>query len=187
MKKILLLFILFTNFLSAQQTEVDSIISKELKQLKENGIDRFFFLQKFCVGCNETVTANKVECELKYYQLYLFWQENNKSYFRKIEKCNSKKIKISGNFINKFYIQNVDIIKNENVKEYQIGKDEYIMVDHSSFSKFYFFIDGKLITKQIDYFNLESQETPNINYEFNNSLKLVKLNAECSKIIRENK
>ena len=187
MKKKLLFFILFTNFLSAQQTEVDSIISKEVKQLKENGIDKFFFLQKFCVGCDEIITANKVECELKYYQLYLFWQENNKSYFRKIEKCNSKKIKISGNFINKFYIKNIDIIKNENVKEYQTGKDEYIMVDHSSFSKLYFFIDGNLITKQIDYFNLESQETPNINYEYNNSLKLVKLNRECSKIIRENK
>lgn len=173
--------------ISAQETDIDTIVSKQIKYLTENKISEFFIVEKYCNGCIKLIKANEPDCDYGTSRLYVFWKDKSESYFRKIDKCNSAKIKIPDEII-KNYILNINEIEKENVKDYQTGKDSYVTVSHSTFSKFYFMINGNLIVKQFDDFNLTTDDySPNMNYEYNNSLKLIKLGKTCDKIILKKK
>lgn len=183
MKNIILLFLFSTNLISAQETQIDSIVSKQIKYLAENKISEFFIVEKYCNGCIKLIKTNEPDCDYGTSSLYVFWKDKNENYFRKIDKCNSPKIKISDEII-KTYILNINKIEKENVKDYQTGKDSYVSISHSTFSTFYFMFDGNLIVKQFNDFNLTTEDySPNINYEYNNSLELIKLCKTCEKII----
>ena len=186
MKKIILLFLFFTNLILAQKTEIDSIVSKQITVMAENKINEFFIIEKYCDGCI-LHTKKEQKCNYKDSDLYLFWKEENKSYFRKIIKCNNVKIEISDEiFIG--YDAKIDKIKSENVKAYQVNKNTFGGCNNTTYSKYYFIINGKLEVKIFDYYALTTlSEMPNINYDYNNSLELVKLDNVCKKIIRRNR
>jgi hypothetical protein len=179
MKKIILFLLFSINLISAQGTDIDSLISNQIKHLTENKISEFFIVEKFCIGC----IANESDCDYGNTYLYVFWKDKNESYFRKLDKCNSPQTRISDEIINN-YILNINKIEKESVKDYQIGKDDYAIVDHSTVSKFYFRFNGNIIIKEFDYYNLTTENlSPNINYEYNNSLELIKLSKACDKVI----
>lgn len=185
-KTTIFLFLFIFNLISAQETEIDSIISYEIKSLEKNKISTFFIIEKSCTGCIKLIRENEPDCNYGTSKLFVFWKENDGSYFRKIDKCNSSKIKISDEIFNDFLLK-TNRIKNENVIPYQTGKNSYISISHSTFSEFYFMIDKKIERKRYDHFNLTNeQEKPNINFKHNNSLALIKLDKVCEQIILEN-
>ncbi len=127
-----------------------------------------------------------MNCDYGNSSLYVFWKENQQSFFRKIDKCNFSQIEIS-NEIFRNYSEKIINITNESVKAYTLINNDSIEIRHSEFAKYYFVINGKLEVKVFDYFDLTSQsERQNLNYEFNHSLELVKLSKVCDKIILEN-
>jgi hypothetical protein len=183
MKNIILFFLFSTNLISAQETDINTIVSKQIKDLTENKISEFFIVEKYCNGCIKLIKANEPDCDYGTSMLYVFWKDKSGSYFRKIDKCNSPKIKIPDEII-KNYRLNINEIEKENVKDYQTAKDSYVTISHSTFSKFYFMFNGNLIVKQFDDFDLTTEEhSPNMNYEYNNSLKLIKLVKTCDEVI----
>jgi len=187
MKKIIIFLLLFSNVILAQKTETDAIILHKIKELKENQISTFFIVEKYCVGCIKLVKENKRDCDYGTSTLYLFWKENGENFFRRLDKCNSPKIKISDDILSNFSIK-MRSIKIEEIKRYQTGDNNYISLNHSNFSKYYFILDGELETNSFDYFNLTTaEEKPNINFKYNNSLMLVKLDKACDEIITKNK
>ena len=184
MKNILLLFFLFsTGIIIAQGKDIDSAISKELKYLKENKISKFFIIEKDCTGCIKLFKPNEPDCDYGTSNLYVFWKDENECYYRKIDKCNSLSIKITDEIFQNYELK-INKIKNESVKAYKTAEDLHVTIDHPLFSRLYFILDGDLIVKQFDNFNLTNESFgPNINYEYNNSLELVKLIKACDKII----
>lgn len=183
MKKIILLFLFSINLISAQEINTDSIISKQIEILKENKIEEFFVLEKYCIGCVWISNPNGIECDFGTSHIYIFWKDKNESFYKKIDKCNSQKTKVSDKIFNN-YLSKIDVIKKEEIKNYQTENGSNVSINHSTFSKFYFMVNGNLFTKSFDYFDLTSSENnPNINYEYNKSLELIKLNNECDKIL----
>ena len=183
MKNIILFFLFSTNLISAQETDIDPIVSKQIKYLTENKISKFFIVEKYCNGFIELIDANEPDCDYGTSRLYVFWKDKSESYFRKIDKCNSPTIKIPDEIIENYEL-NIKEIEKENVKEYQTGKDNYVIVSHSTFSKFYFMFNNNLIVKQFNDFDITTEDySTNINYKYNNSLKLIKLSKTCDKII----
>ena len=183
---IILLFLLFTSLISAQNTEIDSVISEQILVMKESKINEFFIIEKYCDGC---VLHNKKQqkCNYKDSDLYIFWKEENNSYFRKINKCEYLKVKISAGIFDSFNTK-IEKIKTESVKSYQINQKTIGGCNNTTYAKYYFMVNGKLETKIFDYYSLTTQsEIPNINYDYNNALEIIKLDKVCEKIIRKNR
>lgn len=154
--------------------------------MKESGISEFFIIEKYCDGC---ILHNKkqLKCNYKDSDLYIFWKEENNSYFRKINKCDDLKLKITADIFNGFNTK-VEKIKNESVKSYQINKNTIGGCNYTTYAKYYFIINEELKTKIFDYYSLTTQgEMPNINYDYNNALEIIKLDKVCEKIIRKNR
>jgi hypothetical protein len=187
MKNIIILLLLFlSNMISAQKTEIDSIISHEIKNLKENKISDFFIIEKSCNGCIKLINVNEQDCNYGTSKLFIFWKEKDATYFRNIDKCNSSKIRISNDIFNNFSAKTIRM-KKETIKPYQTNKNSYVSSSHSTFSEFYFVIGNKIERKIYDHFNLTNEkEKPNINFIYNNSLSIIKLAKVCDEIINRN-
>lgn len=187
MKNTTILLLLFlSNMIAAQKTEIDSIISYEIKILEENKISAFFIIEKSCNGCIKLIKENEQDCNYGTSKLFVFWKEKDASYFRKIDKCNSSKIKISNEIFNDFSAKTIRM-KKDTIKPYQTDKNSYVSNSHSTFSEFYFVIDHKIERKIYDHFNLTNEiEKPNINFMYNNSLSIIKLEKVCDEIISRN-
>lgn len=183
MKNLILLFLFSINLISAQNSIADSIITNQIKIFKESNIEEFFILKKYCKGCKSLTNLEDLDCDLDTSHIYIFWKEKDESYYQKISKCKTEKSKISLDIFNN-YLSKIDVIKEENIKNYQTEKSGYISINHSEFSTFYFNTNSNLLKKSFDHFDLTSSENnPNINVEYNKSLELVKLSYECDNII----
>lgn len=192
MKKFLsVIVLLFATQFYAQS--IDSIIKKRSENFALNGIKDFLFYETYCVGCSRIIEEKDINCYLQRSNLYVFWKENEKSFFQEIKRCETSKIKINNKII-KFYLKNAVEIQNENIERYKIGKDSIVgnkiyskirSVDHGFHTKTYFYVDSNLIEKHIDEFCLKTdKKEPNINYEHNNNLKMVKLAKYCFKEVK---
>jgi hypothetical protein len=188
MKKSLTVLILFIASCGySQQSAIDSVISHQINALKNRQVKTFFILERYCVGCIKLQQSNKKDCDYGTSKLYLFWKENGLSYFRELNRCESPKIKIANELFNNYEVT-MRSIKVEKVKNYQTSDNGFTSIDHSTFSQFYFILDGKTETKRFDYFDISTNDhEPNINYQYNNSLAIVKLDQACEEVIKKNK
>lgn len=192
MKKFLsVIVLLFGTQFYAQS--IDSIIKKRSENFALNGVKVFFYYEKYCVGSIKSTKKNEIDCSLKSSNLYVFWKENGKSFFQKINLCENPKIKISNKIVG-FYLKNSVIIQKENIERYKTGKDSIVgnkiyskiqTSPHSCHSKIYFYNNSDLIEKHISEFDLTNGSMqPNINFEYNNNLKMVKLAKYCFKEVK---
>jgi hypothetical protein len=185
-KTITLLFLCFSSVTFAQKTEIDSVVSKEIAIMKARGISEFFFKEKFCDGCIMH-NRRKQKCNFKDSDLYVFWKEENNSYFRKLNKCDTVKVKLAAEILVDFDAT-LTIIKNESVKSYLLNKNTIRGCSHTTYSKYYFIINEILVTMIFDDYSLTTDsEQPNINFAYNNALELIKLDKVCEKIIHKNR
>ena len=184
MKILLLVILVSVNAVLGQSSDAETIFRKEKEKMDSAEISKFFMIEKYCVGCYYS-DQSKLNCMYDGSTLYFFWSDNKRSYLKSIGKCDSPTVEISNDVL-EFYDSNIHVIKNETVKHYQSNNASYISVDHSSFSKFYFSLDGMLVTKLIDHFDLESGNSENINYQHNNSLKIVTFEKACDEKIEKN-
>jgi hypothetical protein len=186
-KTITLLFLCFSSVTFAQKEVIDSVISHHIKVLKENQVSTFFILEHYCLGCIKLSKSKQKDCDYGTSKIYLFWKENGVSYFRKLDRCDSPKIKITNELFSNYAIT-MRSIKVEKVKYYQTSENGFTSIDHSTFSQFYFILDGKTETNRFDYFDISTDDKkPNINYQYNNSLAIVKLDQACQEVITKNK
>ena len=186
-KTITLLLLCISSVTFAQKKVIDSVISHHIKVLKVNQVSTFFILEHYCVGCIKLHKSKQKDCDYGTSKIYLFWKENGVSYFRKLDRCDSPKIKITNELFNNFAVT-MRSIKVEKVKSYQTSESGLTSIDHSTFSQFYFILDGKIETNRFDYFDISTDDMKsNINYQYNNSLAIVKLDLACQEVIKKYK
>ncbi|WP_289661400.1 hypothetical protein [Flavobacterium panacagri] len=191
MKQLFIVVLLFfTNHFFGQS--IDSIIKKKSDEFRLKGVKDFFYYESYCVGSIKIVKKDQIDCSLDKSDFYVFWKEKGKSHFEQFTRCENPKVKIS-NRIMDFFVNNVASMHKEEVERYKRRKDSLVgnkrysflrMVSHSCYRKFYFYEGDSLIEKRISQFDLSNEkESPNINFEQNNNLKIVKLSKECDEVI----
>ncbi len=192
MKNVILL-ILILNFGScAIKKDIDRKEKKELTLLKiTESFDKkklnYIGLKKYCNSGIRIEKSNKKDCRNCYSknEIYIFWNDNEKSYVQKFDNCSEFNIiEISDFNTNEFLKNNTKELQTNKVERYKINQDTYRTQSHSCFRSF-ILNDGQIkYEKRFDVLNLTG-ENDNLNYKRNNSLKLIELEKKLNKIIHK--
>ncbi len=141
--------------------------------------------KKNCIGINRLEKATKINCRNCYSKndIYIFWNDHEKSYVQKFDNCSAfNSVIISGFTPNEFLKKNTTELQTNVVGGYKINKDSYIGTSHSCYRNF-IVNDGLLkYEKGFDVLKLTG-ENENLNYKLNNSLKIVALEKILNGII----
>lgn len=119
------------------------------------------------------------------YPLFLFWNENGKTWIQKFDNCGEYfLLELNDSKIADFVSKNFEIIKSEKIKYYRTDKNMISIIDHSTFKQFLIVKSNIEIYNHFDIHNLSNDsDDPNINYQYNNNLKIVKLDKMIKKEI----
>ncbi|AZQ44184.1 hypothetical protein [Nonlabens ponticola] len=171
-------------------------ISQIQSSMKEMGVKDYFIVQYIQYG---TITfikkgySKKKVCLPKrtYYQLFAFWNKNESNFIQKFDNCGKfEPIKLSQSEPLEYYLDNKQEIIISEVKQYQIGENEYTTVTHQPLRYYWFTAENKNYTSDFDKFDLTTSidstsfiSKPNLNYEYNQELPIVKLNKKAEDLI----
>ncbi|WP_276368670.1 hypothetical protein [Chryseolinea sp. H1M3-3] len=206
------LMISISAFSQKFELSIDSIIDLEIEKHKTRNISTIGYTKMACVNYGITATA------------YLFWYENDKTFFQKFSDSEYDKnpvqrfrpIEIIDSIFFAFYNANGDQLLSEEAESFAYRSDStrqlYVSRPHSCFRSFKVFTKGKVLHKYFDFFDLREfkedkidnsklskeriQElkqmgwevdppTRNINFETNNTLKIVEWDLLISEFIEQ--
>jgi hypothetical protein len=193
MKNFIIPFLALISFqLCLSQTEIPREQTQpEVDFFKKNKITEYFFISTICHS--DIYTAkNETNCDKDNEQLFVFWEENETFFYRRIDRCTSTKYVLPERIFSIFKNQK-KIFTLETVKPYQLetyssdlGKTFYsdVTIDHSCISTFQFWHDGYIYIKTFNWFDLTNnkEESENANYTMNNNLKFIQLVKMCKEI-----
>ena len=141
--------------------------------------------KKNCIGVNRLEKATKINCRNCYSknEIYIFWNDREKSYVQKFDNCSAFNVVIISGFKpNEFLKKNTTELQTNEVGGYKINEDTYLSTAHSCYRNF-IVNDGILkFEKGFDVLDLTG-ENENLNYKINNSLKIVALEKILNGII----
>ena len=193
----LLLAMLFSTLSIAQKnTEMKpySIISEMTQTLDNQNIKNYFYTNRTCLGDTRIIKLNEEDkcfTNGNFSEYYLFWQEDSTTYITKADNCGPFiKLKLSNNELFDFFMENRQALENNSVKEYKVANPEN---DPTQRTKVYpcsheFSFTTPMGTfgqkfKEFDLTNDSKQS--NLNYEYNQQLKLVALDKMIDEVIAE--
>lgn len=161
------------------KTELETYTT--INELRKKNID-FVAYKDYSVGSirllNSEDLNNCTNC-LDKFSIFLLWEENEIEYLQIFDNCgNFYPVKLINRDILKFTKQNLETLNAERVKFYQENKNTVVLTYHSRFKKFLISVKDREIYNYFDTYNLKSNsEKPNLNYLFNQNLKLIRLNS----------
>lgn len=197
---IILLLIFNLTFGQKEIDRTDSLILEFKSELEKKGISDFFVVKRVTYGSAYIYDLNDPNsCKPNgfFFTMYAFWKNGKDSYVKKFDNCGGfNSLKLSNSQPIELYKKNIEKLKYEKVKSYQlkhdsIGKNGLIYknvsyASHQPQRYFWFFTKSAEFTNNFDTYNLTNEkENPNLNYKSNNELSIVKLNAICDEIINE--
>lgn len=177
------------NIISDFQSELKMFPKiEEFKNRKVN----FIALKKYSIGSVKLLRANDINNCLNCispFSIYLIWKEHENQYIQIFDNCgNFLPLEVENKNILDFANTNFNIINSEKIKYYQEDKKTISLISHSSFSEFLISKNGMEIYNYFDIYNLRTNsEKPNLNYEYNQNLKIVKLNNLIEEEIEKKK
>jgi hypothetical protein len=187
MQKYIFIFFLISSLAFGQNSndQTNTYIKKFRKEMKKKNIIEFFLVNHVQHGIVPGI--NKV---------YAFWREENKYYLKAFDKSGEfLPIKLTDERALIFYLENYGKIKVEEVERYKRKPDsivngkKYSFLTSQSHSalRYFTFYNGKVKFEKFldEHWLTTNKENPNINYETNSKLALVKLNSICNDVIYE--
>ena len=177
------------------QTQV--LIARFEQEMREDSITSYFILKKIRYGTVRLIDLgdpNSCRTNEYYFSMYGFWKNGNDTWIKKYDNCGAyNALKLPDSKPMDFFQANLDQLKNQEVKRYNTRTDSsgnsdsylpFVWQSHSPL-RFYWFNHGMTrFDKNFATFNLSTNsESVNVNYEYNNSLALVTLNALCEDLI----
>jgi len=198
MKKLcfLLLFLFtYSGFSQNDKKKVNDLVDQFSEELNENEIDTYFYSNRYCNG--KTVMFKNTDGSMcfsngTYYEVYFFWKEDDQVKMKKIDNCGRyKSIKINDDLVFDVFSENIDLLKFEEVKGYEVENPENVPVKRSDvfpcFREFTFYNNDDSFKKEYNLFDLTSESKyENINYKQNRSLVVVDLDQIIEALIRDN-
>lgn len=186
----LILFLFLCSCATKKSVEVDNVVKYKLKTVAVTYDAKklsYIGLQKYCIGGFRMEKPNEKGCEncKSKNEFYIFWSENDKSFVQKFDNCSEfHKLEISDFNPIEFLKSNANELKSESIKRYQIDEETYSTVSHSCFRN-YVFNDGQnKYEKKFDIYDLTG-ENINLNFNYNNGTRLIKLDTQLNGIIAE--
>lgn len=188
-----LFFILLTIPLLAQKDKaaVDAKVIEFAQKLEARGIATYFTTQRYCEGETQMfVMADGSRCFSKgtYAASYILWSENGRPMIKKIDNCGMfASSGIEANLYSFFEDNAADLQKNK-VKPYEIENSAGGPISRTEINNchraFQFVAGGVKSMQAYNSFDLTNEaREPNINFEYNNALKVVALDAMLDKVI----
>ena len=172
---------------NVQEKEKSEFTFSELTKRFDSKKVEYIGVKKYCVGSIRLNSLGPNDCPKCFSKndIYFFWTENGKFYVQKFDNCSEfNTVEIFDFKPTEFLKNNTAELQSESVKSYQVDKDTYSTVSHSCFRN-YNLNDGQTkYEKKFDTYDLTG-EKDNLNYESNNSLKLIELDNKLNKIISE--
>ncbi len=195
MKKLLLAIFVITSLqLSAQNDEayVDKLVNEFTVKLEERGIANWFSNKRFCTGSIEMFQMeNGRMCTSRgtYFEVYVLWEEEGTTMIKKIDNCGLfYSIPLKSNELMEFVHTNYSDLQLNSVKPYKANNITGKPVSRTSVQpckrSFYFKKDGSGMTQNYGLYDLTtSKEHPNTNYNYNNGIKIVRLDKNLDEVI----
>lgn len=142
-------------------------------------------LKKHCEGQILIETKDLKDCSNCYSknEIYIFWNENEKSYVQKFDNCSKFNSVEIFDFNPKEYLKiNTTQLQSENIKKYRNDNDTNLSISHSCYRNYVFNFKQTKYQKAFDLFDLMG-ENKNLNFEYNNSTRLIELDKTLNEII----
>ena len=188
MKNVLLGVLLLLSSLSFAQhdeTYVDKLVSEFTTSLKSRDINTHLLSKRYCQGRIEMFKLeNGSMCSSKgtYYAVYLFWEEEGKSMIKKIDNCGLfYSLELNDNNVMAFINRYKSEIKSNPVKPYKMtttASGPILSTEIHACNREIEFSDTPDVSFEQSYrlFDLTNDaKEANLNYVFNNKLKVVEL------------
>lgn len=200
MQKSLIIILLLIFNLTFGQEKIDpteSLISEFKTEMEEQGVSDFFVLKRITYGTAYIFDLDDPNlCNPKgvYFTMYAFWKNGKESYVKKFDNCGGfNSIKLTNSKPLEFFKNNFVNLNEQEVEKYKFKPDSFAKGKTYSFNttqshsplRYYWFCQDKIqFDKNFDKFDLTTKpNNKNLNFESNNSLAIVKLNAICEEII----
>jgi hypothetical protein len=188
---IVLLFIGLTSFGQLVKRKVYITVDS----LKTSSVDTFLLYSKSCTGCSYTDTCSKEP------SIFLFYRKGGFTFVKKYSYCRqSETVQVTNPDPLNYYIQHSSSINLEEIKRpsyYQNIKKKKppelltVYSEHSFFHNLTFIIEGQVMTKSVDTFDLETETLSggkrNIFFNRNQNTKVKSLIDIVSKVVRDTK
>lgn len=196
MHRLLIVLICFIGSICIAQNEekfVDSLVSKFTTSLVERDINSNVVAKRFCMGTIEMFQMpDGTMCSSKrtYFSSYVLWTEDSKPMIKKFDNCGMfYSIEQSSTAIIEFLNSNKNELLMTAVKKYAASRETNPTLSaevHACGRDFIFNFDGEISTQNYQLFDLTNDsEFPNINYEYNQGLKVVALDSMLDAIIAQ--
>lgn len=189
---------LFSPICLAQNNEnkVDALAQDFSEKLAKRQITSFFYSKQYCIG--NTVMFKNDDGSMclsngTYYEIYFIWKEDDQVMLKKIDNCGLYySLPVDGDLVYDSFIENVDQLKNEQVKGYMVENPENVPAQrteiHSCFRKYKFTTEGNSFEQDYKLFDLTNKSKyENIHYEYNNNLRIVDIDKIIEALVLENK
>lgn len=189
MKNLLFVFVLLltaTSFAQRDKEDVESMVDTFTSALKEREIFNFFTTTRYCDGNIQMIQMpNGRMCTSKgtFYETYIFWQEEGKSYGKKIDNCGMfGSIELPNSDVYNYFTTHFEAIKSNPVKGYEIAQKETGPLQRTEINNchkaFTLSNANDTFSQKFKPFDLtnDAVET-NIHYEYNQQLKIVQLDS----------
>lgn len=188
MKNVILSILLIVTTMSYAQYDEDhlnKIVSEFTTSLEDKGVDTYLISKRYCMGSVEIFDlGNGKRCVSKgtYFEVYLFWEEDGQAKLKKIDNCGEyATLNLNTNEVIDFMTQHKNDIKINPIKRYEIATKDSGPKQSTKIHSCYRLISykdrgGMKIDQSYNLFDLTSDALePNLNYEYNNGLKLLEL------------
>ena len=195
MKKLIIAVVLLISIASFSQNDeayVDGLVSEFTEKLEQRNIKEYFYTKRHCLGNIQMFQMPQGRmCSSKgtYFETYVVWKEDNgKTMLKKFDNCGiftSVEI-ISDDII--LFVQENDKLLKRAVKKYEVANPENAPTLSTKIhpcSREFKFTSGTVSYGQAykEFYLTNESKYPNINFDYNKSLKVVELDAMMSEII----
>jgi len=186
MKNLLVIIFVWTSLgLQAQHNKahVDHLVAKFTKSLEARNITDYIYMYAYCDGIVDVFKlSDGTSCSSKgtYYEVYVIWNEDNRSLVKKIDNCGIFfALPINNVNILNYSSTNIQQLQKK-VKKYEADTPESIALEdtnlHPCYRVFQFNIDDQSFGQIYNLFQLTNDATyKNINFDYNNNLKIIAL------------
>lgn len=194
MKKIVLLSAICITSLGFGQNDegyVDDLTQEFTQKLGERNITNYYTVKRYCSGRIEMFKLPGRVCTSKgtYFEVYVVWKEEDGAFIKKIDNCSLYySVRLSDDKLYDFFISNRHALESEVVKKYKSatysGEPELRKKPQPCFRSFQFTEGETTYSKSYNLFDISNDsDGENLNYEFNNRLKVVILDSMLDEVL----
>ena len=186
MKNLLVIIFVFTSLgLQAQHNKahVDHLVAKFTKSLEARNVTDYMYMYAYCDGIVDVFKlSDGTSCSSKgtYYEVYVIWNEDNRSLVKKIDNCGIFfALPINNVNILNYISTNIQQLQVQ-VKQYELESPENQVLEdisiHPCQTMFQFNVDNQSFGQTYNLFQLTTDASnKNINFDYNNNLKIIEL------------